>query len=34
VVLDYLFLDASMFKMHAGSRAKPVLAASGIDTEW
>lgn len=30
IVLDYLFLDASMFKMHAGSRAEPVLAAWGI----
>jgi putative transposase len=28
--LDYLFLDASMFKMHAGARAEPVLAAWGI----
>ena len=25
--LDYLFLDASMFKMHPGARAEPVLAA-------
>src|SRR5690348_8551487 len=33
VVLDYLFLDASMFKMHPGARAEPVLAAWGIDTE-
>jgi len=32
VVLDYLFLDASMFKMHPGARAGPVLAAWGIDT--
>ena len=32
VVLDYLFLDASMFGMHVGSRAEPVLAACGIDT--
>ena len=31
--LDYLFLDASMFKMHAGARAEPVLAAWGITTE-
>jgi transposase-like protein len=31
--LDYLFLDASMFKMHAGSRAEPVLAAWGITTD-
>ena len=30
--LDYLFLDASMFKMHAGARAEPVLAAWGITT--
>ena len=33
VVLDYLFLDASMFKMHPGARAEPVLAAWGIDTD-
>src|SRR6266581_2071445 len=32
VVLDYLFLDASMFKMHPGARAEPVLAAWGITT--
>src|SRR5213080_372303 len=32
VVLDYLFLDASMFKMHPGARPEPVLAAWGIDT--
>ena len=31
--LDYLFLDASMFKMHDGARAEPVLAAWGITTE-
>src|SRR5208337_4214718 len=31
--LDYLFLDASMFKMHAGARAEPVLAAWGITTD-
>jgi len=30
--LDYLFLDASMFKMHPGARAEPVLAAWGITT--
>ena len=30
--LDYLFLDASMFKVHLGARAEPVLAASGITT--
>ncbi len=33
VLLDYLFLDASMFKMHPGARPEPVLAAWGIDTE-
>jgi putative transposase len=33
VVLDYLFLDASMFKMHPSARPEPVLAAWGIDTE-
>jgi putative transposase len=32
VELDYLFLDASMFKMHPGARAEPVLAAWGITT--
>ena len=31
--LEYLFLDASMFKMHAGARAEPVLAAWGLTTE-
>jgi len=31
--LDYLFLDASMFRMHTGSRGEPVLAAWGITTE-
>jgi putative transposase len=31
--LDYLFLDASHFKMHPGARAEPVLAAWGITTE-
>ncbi|PXX01571.1 transposase-like protein [Mycolicibacterium moriokaense] len=31
--LDYLFLDASMFKMHPGARAEPVLAAWGITTD-
>jgi putative transposase len=30
--LDYLFLDASMFKMHPGARAEAVLAAWGITT--
>jgi putative transposase len=32
VRLDYLFLDASHFKMHPGAPAEPVLAAWGIDT--
>jgi putative transposase len=32
VTLDYLFLDASFFRMHAGSPADPVLAAWGITT--
>jgi putative transposase len=30
--LDYLFLDASFFRMHPGSPAEPVLAAWGITT--
>jgi transposase-like protein len=33
LALDYLFLDASMFKMHPGARAEPVLAAWGITTD-
>lgn len=33
VVLDYLFLDASYFRMHPGSPAEPVLAAWGISTD-
>lgn len=33
VRLDYLFLDASHFKMHLGAPAEPVLAAWGIDTD-
>jgi putative transposase len=33
VVLDYLFLDASHFKMHPGARAEPVLVAWGITTD-
>ena len=33
VVLDYLFLDASFFRMHPGSPAEPVLAAWGITTD-
>ncbi|MBG0831631.1 transposase [Planomonospora sp. ID67723] len=31
--LDYLFCDASHFKMHDGQRAEPVLAAWGITTD-
>ncbi|MGW2370676.1 IS256 family transposase [Streptomyces sp. NPDC001667] len=31
--LDYLFLDASHFKMHNGHAAEPVLAAWGITTD-
>ena len=31
--LDYLFLDASFFRMHPGSPAEPVLAAWGITTD-
>src|ERR1700758_1481829 len=33
IMLDYLFLDASLFRMHPGSPAEPVLAAWGITTE-
>jgi len=33
VRLDYLFLDASHFKMHPGAPAEPVLAAWGITTD-
>mgnify|MGYP000905400744 FL=1 len=33
LVLDYLFLDASFFRMHPGSSAEPVLAAWGITTD-
>jgi putative transposase len=33
VALDYLYLDASFFRMHPGSPAEPVLAAWGITTE-
>jgi putative transposase len=32
IQLDYLFLDASFFRMHPGSPAEPVLAARGITT--
>ncbi|TMR35756.1 IS256 family transposase [Nonomuraea zeae] len=33
VVVDYLFLDASFFRMHPGSPAEPILAAWGITTD-
>lgn len=33
IELDYLFLDASHFKMHDGQRAEPILAAWGITCE-
>ncbi len=33
VTIDYLFLDASFFRMHPGSPAEPVLAAWGITTD-
>ena len=33
LTLDYLFLDASMFKYHPNAGAEPVLAAWGIDTD-
>ena len=33
VRLDYLFLDASHFKMHPGAPAEPVLAAWGVDVD-
>jgi putative transposase len=33
VRLDYLFLDASHFRMHPGAPAEPVLAAWGINTD-
>jgi putative transposase len=33
IVLDYLYLDASFFRMHPGSPAEPVLAAWGITTD-
>jgi putative transposase len=33
VQLDYLFLDGSHFKFHAGSPSEPVLCAWGISTE-
>jgi putative transposase len=33
VELEYLYLDASHFKMHQGTRAEPVLCAWGITTD-
>jgi hypothetical protein len=33
VAIDYLFVDASHFKMHDGARSEPVLIAYGITTE-
>jgi putative transposase len=33
LLLDYLFLDGSNFKMHEHARAEPVLCAWGIDTD-
>ena len=33
VTLDYLFLDGSHFKFHAGNASEPVLAAWGITTD-
>ena len=33
VRLEYLFLDASHFKMHPGAPAEPVLAAWGVDVD-
>jgi putative transposase len=33
VTLDYLFLDASFFRMHPGSPAEPILAAWGITAD-
>ncbi len=33
VSIDYLFVDASHFKMHGGARSEPVLAAYGITCE-
>jgi len=32
IELEYLFVDGSHFKMHAGTKAEPVLVAWGIDT--
>ena len=33
IVLDYLFLDASNFRMHPNAPAEPVLAAWGISID-
>lgn len=33
VVLDYLFLDASFFRIHPGSPAEPILVAWGVTTD-
>jgi putative transposase len=33
IELDYLYVDASQFKMHDGARSEPVLVAYGITTE-
>lgn len=33
IELEYLYLDASCFRMHPGARAEPLLAAWGITTE-
>jgi len=33
IELDYLYVDASHFKMHDGARSEPVLVAYGITTE-
>ena len=33
IKLDYLFVDASHFKMHDGARSEPALVAYGITTE-
>ncbi len=32
IELEYLFVDASHFRMHSGAKAEPVLVAWGIDT--
>jgi putative transposase len=32
ICLEYLFVDGSHFRMHAGTKAEPVLVAWGIDT--